>query len=219
MTQNEVLVANTPFLDMGTATNFGNEAANMSEKVISWTIINNTTATHTVALTPSYFAQNGIQISSGTLLNADGEAITGLTAASNTEVAIEQAIAEIMHFPTRVLRTQIESSNTSQLSVAINLQGKNMCGNPAPKKINLGAYKSTGSFDKELIIVTQGFQLEASTEITIPVLPRKAEGTPTSVTIIMYLGAQMDADLALERLAQLALSDPATAALAAQYLS
>ncbi len=207
-------IADAAAIDLGNATNFGNEAANMGERFFTVTIENNTTSDHEISLAPSYYTENAKLLTDGTI-----GGVTGLTASSGSEdVTIDQFVAATLHYPTRVLRTQIECDNSSQLSKTMTLAEKSVFGNKTPQKINLASYKNPANPNEKLITVTQQYQLDAETEVKLIVPKRIAEGTPTVTTITFFCGASYNADLALYRLAQAALSDSATAAAANSYL-
>ena len=112
------MITSFPGLDLGAANSFGNEAANMGERFITVTLTNDTDNAHEVSLTPSYHTTN-------TKVLADGVigGIAGLTGASSSEdVTIAQVLKSIDRNSYRVLRTQIESKNSIQLTKSMTLQ-------------------------------------------------------------------------------------------------
>ena len=153
------MITSFPGLDLGAANSFGNEAANMGERFITVTLTNDTDNAHEVSLTPSYHTTN-------TKVLADGVigGIAGLTGASSSEdVTIAQVLKSIDRNSYRVLRTQIESKNSTQLTKSMTLQEKDIFGNKAPEKINLASYKSAINPNEKLITVTKQFQLDNDT--------------------------------------------------------
>ena len=208
------MIHNAAALDLGNATNFGNEAANMGERFFTVTIENDTANDHEISLLPSYYTENTKLLTDGVI-----GGVSGLTASSGSDdVTVDQFVASAMRYPTRVLRTQVECDNSAQLSKTLTLQEKSIFGNKTPQKINLASFKNAANPNEKIISVTQQYQLDAETEVKLIVPKRVAEGTPTTTTITFFCGASYNADLALYRLAQAALSDPATAAAANSFL-
>ncbi len=202
-------IAKSPFIDLGTSPNFGWEKANMANRTLSFSIVNNTTDDHTILLCPSDTPSSDKIIADGVI-----GGVSGLTCVSSTiGKTIADFLAHIAKKPTRVLGTQFESANPSQLNKTLAIQDKNFLdGNPAPLQIPLSTFKSRGDNDKTVMFVPNIYQVDDETEVSISVPARVAEGTPTRLDVTFHFGSALNYAKALYVMAATALSDPATAA-------
>ncbi len=203
-------VAKSPFIDLGVSPTFGWEKANMQSRFFSFSIVNNTADDHTVLLCPSDVPSSDKVIKDAADGNIGG--VAGLTAVSSVpDKKISQFLAHVARKPQRIMATQFESANSSQLNKVFIIQDKSLFGDPAKEQIPLSSFKSRLDNDKTVVVVPNVYQMDDETEVSITVPARIAEGTPTRLDITLYFGANLNAAKALYTMAQWALSDPATA--------
>lgn len=206
-----------PAVDLGNVPNFGLELALAQSRFFTMNITNDTEATQKVILCPSIAPSNANRVVRDGVIPY-GVGLTGLTAASANDVTIAQFLEQIKYAPQRVLLMQISSTSASQLNQILTIQEKSIFGNPMPENIPLSSYKSPTYTNDKLIKVTREMQFDFETEIALNI-PGGTEGNPVETSITLYCGANWNEALALYRIAQAALSDPAQAATKAALLN
>lgn len=214
LTFSDIIQSNTPQVNLGNAPSWAQEAANMKKRQFSFKITNSTDNDEVVAYCPSYFPQLTNQLATGQIGGNEG-----LIGASTSPKTIEQWLAEIFNFPTRVLITQIASQNPNTFDGAITIQPKSTFGTPEAEVIGLSAFKDLTALNATFIRVNTQYLACKRNEISLLVPKRIAAGNNTVVSVTVFCGAQWDECQALQRIADLAYSDPATAQVAAQYLN
>ena len=208
------LVQNFAAVDLGKASSFGDEAANMDERFITLSITSEAAAAKSIVLCPSYFKKgSGIVIADGGTEDED------ITVASGSDATIAEFLEYQKRFPTRVLRTQISSNKVEQFDQTLIIQDRNVFGDPNPVKVPLASFKSPTYQNDKLLVVPTEYQLDEETQVNLTIPGGNTSGNKLVTTVTFYFGAVYNKNLALYRIATESLKDPQTAALKASIMS
>lgn len=182
-------------VNAGTAGSIQHEAAVSLDRIFSFKITNATGADAVVYLNPSYAPPAGAKIL------ADGAIVTNLTGTSLGDRTIAEFLEWIKWHPTRVFKLQISTDTSSQLDVTLNIQKKNLFGDPQIEKVLLSSFKSPNNFNDKLIIIEKpDWQLDNDTQVYLTIA---GVGGTTNTTFQFYCGSYLDNPGSLRKAARL----------------
>lgn len=182
-------------LDFGTSDKTGT--------MLKWKITNGSSNEQLVLLNPSFAPSSPLRVvKDGNIAYQLGAADLSGNVNINT---VAEALAYLAANPTEVLSVRITSNNADQFSRAFKLIKRVFGKPPVETIIN---FKQSAFQTKDIIFVTEEFQLDANTELSVIISPRVAEGTDTVTTFEFNYGASFSIADALENKKEEALQDP-----------
>lgn len=202
----EVSTVTPQGVSLGNANSFANEAAAAQSRLIMFNITNTTGANQKVIISPSFNPSEPERVvRDGAIPYKDGHDDKLKASSGNPDVSIANVLEYIKCVPTRVLITQMRSTDESQLSQIINIHTKDVFTSPTLEQINIGAYLSPQYVNEKLISIPRAYHLDFETEISL-IVPGKTDGeNPVAVTtsITFFCGATLNIAQQLYTLATL----------------
>lgn len=189
---------NDAFLDFGgesNAVDFGTEQSfNKDFKLV---LTNDTDVEQLVILSPSCAPSDPNRVV------RDGAIVLGLNCAGDPH-SIRQFLELVKQQPTRVLRTRIETNNLLAFTKNLELAEKRLGEADVKSRIKLEKYQDINANNDKIIYVTEQYQLDYETEISL-VLPARANATtPAKITVTFEMGASLSTAAALANKAKAA---------------
>lgn len=182
-------------VNLGAANSFQNEASAAQGRLIMFNVTNNTGTNQKVILCPSFKPSDVNRvIRDGAIPFGDGHANKLTAASGNPDVTIADVLSYISKVPTRVLITQMRSTDQSQLSQIINIHTKDIFTNPKLEQINIGAYLSPEYVNEKLISIPRVLHLDYETEVSL-IVPGKTDGenaVAVTTSFTFFCGATMN---------------------------